>query len=97
MFSHNFFIDITPAPVFAWFERLNNRVFGGVVVFCSVLIGRGIAAANMAANQADAQVNPAPANFQTIFATLGAWRYFADLVSVGASHGFFLVTPANGQ
>jgi hypothetical protein len=33
-------IDVTPSPIFAWFDRLHNRMFGGVKMPRRVLVLR---------------------------------------------------------
>jgi hypothetical protein len=49
---HEQFIDIAPAPVFARFERFNQRMFGLMKVLGGVFVLRRIAAAHMSADQA---------------------------------------------
>ena len=65
-------IDVAPAPVFAGLERLYDRVVGGVEVPGGMLVLRGIAAANMPAFEAETQVYPRIADFQTILTPIGA-------------------------
>jgi len=65
-------IDVAPAPVFAGLERLYDRVAGGVKVPGGMLVLRGIAAANMPAFEAETQVYPRIADFQTILTPIGA-------------------------
>jgi len=64
------FIDETPAPVFAAFERTHDRMFGFVKVLRSVFILRRIAAPYVPANHAEPQMNPRVAGFQAFFATI---------------------------
>jgi hypothetical protein len=47
LFKHEF-VDVTPHPVFAWFEGADDGMFGGVEVLGGVLIFRGIATPNVA-------------------------------------------------
>ena len=65
-------VDVAPAPVFSRLEGLDNRVVGRVEMLRRVLVLRGVAASDMPANQALAQVNPAIANFQTVLTTIRA-------------------------
>jgi hypothetical protein len=71
---HQVLIDVAPAPIFAGFERLDNRVLGVMIMFGGVTVGRVIAAADVAANEADAQMHPAAAYPQAIFAALRAFQ-----------------------
>jgi hypothetical protein len=79
-------IDITPAPIFARLKRLNDRVMGRVKMFGGMLVFGGIAAANMPANQAFAQMHPAIPHLQTFFATFGARLNIVNLI--GMDTGF---------
>src|ERR1700693_2093612 len=49
---------VVVAPVFAGLEASDDRVAGLLAVLCRVLIGRGVAAADVAAFRAAAQVQP---------------------------------------
>lgn len=59
-------VDVAPAPGFAGLVRAHDRVRGVAVVVGRVLMGAGIAAPDVAAGQAHAQVRP------VILAQLGA-------------------------
>ena len=56
------------------------EVLGGVLVW------RRVAAPDMTAGQADAQMNPPVAGLQTVFATIGARRHFMDHIKMRARH-----------
>jgi hypothetical protein len=57
-------------------------------VFGRVFVLGGIAAADMPATQAQAQVDPGIANFETVFASAGVGFDVANLIGVGtAFHG----------
>jgi len=56
----------------------------GVKVLGRMLVLGAIAAAHMSADQAQAQMHPAIAHPQTLFAPVGAGGHFADLIQVGA-------------
>jgi hypothetical protein len=47
-----------------------------------MLVFRGVAAADVAANQAQAQMHPGVAGFEALFAALAAGRDFADFAGV---------------
>jgi hypothetical protein len=53
---------------------------GGMKMLGSVFIGRLIAAAHMATDTADTQMNPPTARLQAFFAAIGAWFDFLNLV-----------------
>ena len=56
--SHLSLVDVTPAPVFARFEGLDDRMAARKIMFSGVAIRRLIAAANVAACQAQTQMHP---------------------------------------
>jgi len=55
-------------------------------VFLGVLVGRGVAAANMAAGQTQTQMQPRGSNLQTVLAALGTWSHAPDRVEVRIGH-----------
>jgi len=80
-FKHNL-IDVAPSPVFAGLEGFHDGVLGRVKVFGGVFVLRRIAATDVAAGKAQAQVDPGVAHLQTFFASLGMGLYVVDLVEV---------------
>jgi hypothetical protein len=81
---HRDLIDEAPEPIFTRLERLHDRVRGGVEVLRRVLVLRGIATTDVAANAAEPQMDPGIANLQAFFASFRrAWRNVANLVEVG--------------
>jgi hypothetical protein len=72
-------VDVTPTPVFAGFERTHDGMLGAVEVLGGVLVFGGVAASDVAALHAQAEMHPGIAHFQALFATLGVWRYFVDV------------------
>ena len=50
----------------------------GVKMFCGVLVFRTIAAADVAAGEAEPQVDPVVADFEAILAAVGAGRDLSD-------------------
>jgi hypothetical protein len=82
------FVHIAPLPVLARLERLDDRVPSVKEVLRSVLILRRIAAADMAADEANAQVDPLLAHLETLLAAVAAGCDIAYLVNMraGSSH-----------
>lgn len=78
----HYLVNIAPAPIFAWLEGLNDRVIGCVEMLRRMLVLRGVTAANVPANQAFAQVNPAIASFQTVLTAIGARRDLLYLIKM---------------
>jgi hypothetical protein len=72
------FIDVTPAPVFSRLKGFYDRMMLGVKMLCGVFVFRTIAAADVAAGKAQAQVDPVVAHFQALFAAVGAGRDVSD-------------------
>src|SRR2546421_11426626 len=64
-------VDVAVHPVLAALERLDDRMAGGAEVLGRVLVLRRVAAANVAADLAQAQVNPGVPHLQTFLAALG--------------------------
>jgi len=75
-----------PAPVFPRLEGLDDRMAGALEVLSRVLIGGGIAAAHMAACEAQAEMHPAGADPQAILATGGARGHSADCFEMRIGH-----------
>jgi hypothetical protein len=66
-------------------------MLGGVKVFGGVLVLGGITAANVAAAQAQAQVDPSITHLQALFAAVCVGLYLMNLIEVGATiHGTIL-------
>src|SRR5215831_3790488 len=87
----DFFVHKAPHPIFAGFDGLHQRMGGRVKVFCRVAILRRIAAAHVAADQAEAKVDPAIAHAKALFAAVGVGLYVVNLIQVRASrHNYSL-------
>jgi hypothetical protein len=68
---------------------------GFVKMFCGVLVLRAVAAPHVATLQAQSQMHPGVAHFQTLFASLGRfWFYLSYLIQVRAFRHIF-TPPAN--
>jgi hypothetical protein len=78
----DYIVDVTPAPIFTRFERSHDGVFCFFEVLGGVLVFRGIAAADVAADFAEAQMNPRIAHLQALFAAIGVRGAVLNLVQV---------------
>jgi hypothetical protein len=56
-------------------------------MLCGVFIFRGIATTDVAAAQAQAQVDPTVAHLETLFAAFALWLHGLDLIEVGTVFG----------
>src|ERR1700687_4303470 len=81
-------VDVAPAPILARLEGLDDRMALGAKMGAGGLVLGRIAAADVAADQAEPQVDPPIADSKTVLAALGAGDHFADLghVRTGFSH-----------
>jgi hypothetical protein len=73
------FVDEAPAPVFAGFEGAHDGVLGAVEVLGGVLVFGGVAAADVAAFHAQAEMHPGVAHFQALLAAFGVRRYLVNV------------------
>ena len=86
------FIHVAPAPVLAGFDRLDQRMARHVEMLGGVFVFRRVATADVSACEAHAQVHPATADAQAVFASLAGRGDGVDLVEVrtGRGHAVFL-------
>jgi hypothetical protein len=75
-------IHVTISPILPGLERLDHRMFGGVIMLCRVPVRRRVTAADVAALFAQAKVDPAGADLKTVFAAVGAGLNVADRTNV---------------
>src|SRR2546427_10296841 len=82
-------IDVAPAPALPGLGRLHDRVAGRLEMPRRVPALRGIAAADVAAGQAHAQLHPGIARLETALAAFRRRLHLPDLVLVSAcfAHG----------
>ena len=59
-------------------------------VFRGVFVWRRVAAADMAARQAEAQMDPRGADAQTVFTAVGAGCHVSDFIQMRAVHNVLL-------
>src|ERR1700733_7401128 len=79
------FIHVTPAPAFGRIVAFDDRMSGGVEMLGGMLVGRIVAAADMTATAADAQMQPYAAALQAFLAAERARRDVADAGDMGAA------------
>jgi hypothetical protein len=64
-----------------------------MVMLRGMLVGGGVAAADVAAGEAEPQVNPPTSGFETIFTPLlGTGGYLLNLINMLASHYLFFIS-----
>src|ERR1700730_14593580 len=80
----NNLVDITPSPAFRRIVALDDRMAGLVKVLGCMTVRRAVAAADMAAGPAEAQMHPRRADLQTLLAAEGTWRDVTDASGVHA-------------
>lgn len=80
----HYFVDVTPTPIFAGFEGANDRVLRRAKMLCGVAVFRRIAAANVAADQAQAKVHPRVTHQEALLAAFAAGRDFLNFLNVRA-------------
>ena len=76
-------VDIAPSPALAPLDRAHDGVICFMEVAGSMFPLRGIAAANMPANKAHAQMYPFAAGLEALFASLSERFDILNLVEVG--------------
>src|ERR1700730_9001935 len=79
-------VDETPLPIFTGLKRLNDRMSGFAKVFGRVFVLRGIAAADVSAFEAHAQMNPLVAGLEAFLATGCARLNVVYVVEMRALH-----------
>jgi hypothetical protein len=72
------FVDVTPTPSFGRIIGFDDRMPGRMEMLGRVPAWRLIAAADMAASPADAQMQPGLTYFQALFAPEGTRKNVAD-------------------
>ena len=77
--AHPDLVDEAPRPVLARLERADDRVTGRAGVRARVAVGRVVAAADVAALQADAQVQPEAAGREAVLAAGDGLRAAGDV------------------
>jgi hypothetical protein len=78
-------VDITPTPILAWFDRLHDGMFASVKMLGGVFVLGRIAASDVAAREAHAQMDPLVSHLQAFFAAVGTGLYVLDFFDVWTS------------
>src|SRR6185295_5854023 len=87
--SQRYRIGVAPSPVLPRLHRFDDRMTHRVVVRRGMLVRRRIAATDVAAGHADAQVHPAIPGPQAVFTAARARHHALDLVEVPAAYSRF--------
>jgi hypothetical protein len=82
-----YLVYVAPSPLFAWLERPDYRVPGGVEMFRGMFVLRVVATTHVAAGQAFSEVDPRIAQLQALLAAIAAWFHVSDLALVRAPPG----------
>jgi hypothetical protein len=69
-FAGHDLVDVAPDPVFSGFDRTHEGMCGVVEVLGGMLVLRGIAATDVSADHAHAEMNPGVAHLQALFANM---------------------------
>src|SRR5215207_2442316 len=77
-------VDVAVPPVLAGLVGLDDGVASGTEVAGGVTVGGVVAAADVTAGHAHAQVHPLAADAQAVLAALAARRHVGDLVEMAA-------------
>jgi hypothetical protein len=88
--SNHRLVHIAPTPILARLKRLDDRVTGRVEMLSRVPVWRGIAAADMAAGEAQAQMYPPTADPQAIFAAVSTRSDLSNEPQMWIRHFFLL-------
>ena len=78
-------VDVAPAPAFRWVVAFDDRMVRRVEMTRGVPVRRSVAASDMTARSAEAQMHPRRADLQTLLAAERTWRHIANGVDMGAS------------
>jgi hypothetical protein len=79
---NHYIVDVTPSPILARFKRSHDRVLCLFEVLCRVPIFGGIAAADVAADFAEAQMDPRIAHLQALLAPISVRGWVLYLAQV---------------
>src|SRR5690242_11745154 len=86
IFEHEF-VDVAPHPGFTGLLCADDGMLRSVKMLGGVFVLRGVAAADVAASQTQAQMHPTVAHLEALFAALGFRLDALDLIDVRASIG----------
>jgi hypothetical protein len=80
-------VEIAPTPTFRWIETFDDGVLGQLKMSGGVFSGRLVAATDVPAGTADAQVYPPASGLQAFLAACCAWRNGPDEVLMRTRNG----------
>jgi hypothetical protein len=83
-FAGHDLVYVAPDPVFSGLDRTHDRVRSVVEVFGGMLVLRGIAATDVAAHHAHAEMNPGVAHLYALFANMRVGVGEFDLIQMVA-------------
>jgi hypothetical protein len=79
-----YLVYVAPSPVFAWLERPDYRVPGGVKMLCGMFVLRVVATTHLAAGQTFPEVHPGVTHLEALLAAIAARFHVSDLALVRA-------------
>ena len=79
-------IDVTPRPALSWLEGRNHRVTAAMEVLGGVPARRTVTTADVAARQAEAQMNPRRPRLQALFAAQSSGRNLLEIDYMFTDH-----------
>src|SRR5882757_9512216 len=94
LFQHHL-VHVTPAPVLARLDRLHDGMMRSMKMLCRMLILRRITTAYVTATEAQSEMDPGVAHFQTFLTSLAARMHipnFFDVCAAVSSHSILLVS-----
>jgi len=80
----NRLVDVAPTPMLGWVVAFDNGVAGGVKMLGRVLVRRIVAAADVPALAADAQMDPPVSGRETVLTSERARRDITNGIEMGA-------------
>jgi hypothetical protein len=86
-FTRRQFVNITPDPIFAAFDRAHDGMLGVMEMFRCMLVLRRIAAGNVSADKTHAQMDPGVAGLHAVFATVALRLPHFNLIEMRAFLG----------
>ena len=91
--QHRDLVQEAPAPILAGLQRADQRVAAASSVGARVAVGRVVAAADLAALEADSQMQPWASRGQAILAARDGFRELGDVNVIEMCAGGHLIEP----
>ena len=86
-FTHHPLINVAPHPALARFDGADQRMLSGAKMFRSMLVLRGVTAANLPASEAHSQVDPRITHPHAFFTNMLRRLRDPDFIGVRAFRG----------